>query len=278
MLIKKAIILLGLLFWPLTLYLSNTPREFSLLVIPPALLSLSYVLYTRSNPLFYVPLLAISAVFPKLTLIAWFVSIALFFVKTNFTRSYQIFFVVAATLIVLVRWQSFQEQSIFKIDYEAQQEVLRDIHLYPNPLLARTFQNKARIIGDKFLANIFALTDPSNYFFSFHPREDMLGNQNLIKFPYLALVPFLLGIFDLDKLKQKKLLLVLLASQILALALVTPFDRDDFVLWPLFGVIFIHGINTFWQTKRQNLLVFFSLFFVLISTVELVRAFFIFKQ
>jgi hypothetical protein len=78
----------------------------------------------------------------------------------------------------------FVGQTIFVTDYEANQKVVRDTQLYDSVFVARLFHNKGRVFFDKFTFNLFALTDPSNYFFGFHPRQ-VATNQNLIKFPFL---------------------------------------------------------------------------------------------
>ena len=94
--------------------------------------------------------------------------------------------------LLLVFWQgnNFFGQTIFISDYERRQEVIRNTHLYDSVFLARFSHNKLKIITDKFIYNFFAITDLNNYFFGFHPRQ-IVGNQNISKYPYPFLVFFL---------------------------------------------------------------------------------------
>jgi hypothetical protein len=88
--------------------------------------------------------------------------------------------IFATTFISLLIWvfnffsinatNKFLPQTVFKSDYQGRQLILRNINLYPNILLARLFQNKAVLVSDKYLDNLFDFLDP-NYYFLVHIRE-----------------------------------------------------------------------------------------------------------
>ncbi len=147
---------------------------------------------------------------------------------------------------------------------------MRNIYLYPKPILARIFQNKARIYLDKINSNFFALTDPNNYFFGFHPREIMVNNQNLDKFPFLSLPLFIYGIFKIKKGRKTNFVLVTSISALLSLTILTNFDRNDFILWfPLF-LILAQAAKEF-ANRYKKFSKWFFLVFILMSLFELTR-------
>jgi hypothetical protein len=110
--------------------------------------------------------------------------------------------------------------------------------VYPNRYLARLFQNKPSIYIGRFWDNFFAITDLGNYFFGYQPRPLVEGNQNLQKFPFLALPFFLVGIYRC--LKERKKLVITLAFVVANLSLLKYFDKTDAILWlPLAMIIFL---------------------------------------
>lgn len=182
------------------------------------------------------------------------------------------YIVLALALITLtVNFSQFRGQTIFNPDYEAEQQVLEKINLYPTVLMARVFQNKARIYLDKISSNLFALTDPNNYFFGFHPREIVVENQNLKKFPFVSIIFFLLGLYFVNKYKYRSFILVLLLASLLSLSILKNFDRTDFIIWIPLGLLVAHGIEVIEGKPLQKLL--FAVF-VVVTFVQFLRLFF----
>lgn len=230
--LKKFAILLGIIFWPLSLFLNNTLPNF-----------IKYIF-----PLFE----------PKLVLFP----LILFALKKNL-KLFLLFLV-----IFMFSFKSFWGQTVFKPDYEAEQSVIRQTLLYPNVFLARAFHNKARIYIDKFNNNFFALTDPNNYFFRFAPRQITVDNQNLKKYPSLALFVVIFGFYTLPKSKYKNLILIWLFAGVVSLSVLGVFDRHDFILWFPLSAIFIHGVN---QIKDNKFSKIFLFVFILLSLLELAQ-------
>lgn len=133
-------------------------------------------------------------------------------------------------------------RTVFHQDYQAEQRILDKINLYPSVLFARVYQNKARIYLDKISNNLFALTDLNNYFFGFHPRQ-IIGNQNLKKFPFVSIIFFLAGIYAFNKLKRKKFILQLSVFSLIYLVLLDNFDRIDILLWLPLSLIILGGLE-----------------------------------
>lgn len=133
-------------------------------------------------------------------------------------------------------------QTIFKFGYEAKQQIIRDIHLYPNVFLARVYQNKSNIISAKFVDNLTQILDPNNYFFQNHPRE-VPDNPNTSKFPYPLIIFFLVGIFSI--VYRKSYFIYLLIFSILNLSILTNPYGHDFILWPFIFYFIYRGIIKF---------------------------------
>lgn len=244
--LKKLAIIATLIIWPLSLFLANTLPE-TLTYFLPALI-IQITLLSNQKPIIYLLFTAIPLIEPKLAplpLLFFLFQAAIPHKNLKLTP-----FIALSIVVLFIQFKPFLGQTIFIKDYEARQQILRNINLYPHPLFARTFENKARIRLDKFNSRLFALIDPNNYFFSFHPREIILENQNLLKFPSLSIIPFLLGIYYLPKLSKRNLLISLGISSLLSLSILTNFDRHDFLLWPIITTAIIHGLN---QLQPQSL-------------------------
>lgn len=166
----------------------------------------------------------------------------------------------------------FSFNSVFKNDYQGEQLVLRNIHLYPNIITARIFQNKPKIYLNKYVSNFFVLTDPNNYFFALHP-EPLAGRVNLSKFPFMSIVFFLLGIYYFQKSKFKYLILLLVIPILAILSAFTNFEGLDFILWVPISLLIVNGVNMF-KDKNTKLFNYFSILFILFTAPEIIRSFF----
>ena len=247
--LKYIFITITLLFWPLSLFFSNTWENFLIYTIPAVLISI-YFLFSKKNKSYYLyPILPLPLIEPKLAL----VPILLVLGEIIFSKSIKknLLPLIISLLILSASFSNFFGQTIFTFDYEARQKVIRDTHLYPNVFLARLFHNKLRIIFNKFNNNVFALIDPNNYFFGFHPRQ-FFGNQHLKKFPTISIIFTLYGLFKINQFRYKKFFLIVFFSSILGLSTLKIFDRHDVILWIPVSMIFIHGFDTFTTDLNRN--------------------------
>ena len=161
--------------------------------------------------------------------------------------------------------------SIFAPDDQAPLIINAKRSVYDNDLFGRVFNNKATFIYGRFKANFFALTDPNNYFFGFHPREIVRENLNLDKFPFISLVFLLYAFYCFNLLKKGKLLLIafFVLAGLLALA---NFDKVDFILYPILAVFMLHGIKRM-RTEKPRFFVAVAIFLVIFSIPQYLRAF-----
>lgn len=266
---KKVILVLVFLFWPLSLFLHNTFATFLATLALGLFVYLSFLLFRAGFKLYTLPLLFIPFVEPKLSLLP--VLVAGWGVLRD--RGGRLPFIVLglALLALLVNFSQFRGQTVFTQDYEAEQRVLTKINLYPTVLLARVFQNKARIYLDKVSFNFFALTDLNNYFFGFHPREIVLENQNLKKFPSAGIIFFLLGLYYLGRYHNKGFVVPLVFCSLISLVILKIFDRTDFILWIPLGLLLVHGTD---MLKNKFLRMLLFGIFVVLTLVQLLRLFF----
>lgn len=264
--IRNIIIFLCLFSWPFNLFLANTRTNFFSYLIPLTILVVSYFLWTKRKGYFLLPTLVIPLFEPKLALFPVLL-IATDMLYSKNLRKFLILFVLSMVVFAFV-WKPFKGQTIFTLDYQARQQVLRNITLYPNPLIARMFQNKARVYSDKFISNLFALTDPNNYFFNFHPREITITNQNLGKYPFLAIVFALIGILVLGKSENREFIITSFVSLIISLSVLNSFDRNDFILWLPISLLIVEGVKYFFGLRNKNLVYVFSAVFILFCLIQ----------
>lgn len=264
---QDIVITLGLVFWPLSLFLANSYSNFITYLVPAAFLITSLILSRRHSKLYFLPTLFIPFFEPKLALIP--LGIAVLELFQSKTKKIPMIFLFLSLFVFLINWTKFSNQTIFTPDYEARQSVIRNTRLYETVFMARLFHNKARIPINKFNDNFFALSDPNNYFFGFHPRQIVVDNQNLDKFPFAALPFVLFGIYHLKKSKDKRFIINIFIVCIFSLSLLKIFDRNDFILWLPISLTFIHGVKQF--SKKSKASIIFFLLFILFSIPELIR-------
>ncbi len=254
------LVFLSIIFWPLNLFINNSPKTFLVSVAPAILTALSY-----QEPLF---LLFIPIISPKLLLFPLiFILVVFYFKKISKTNVF--LFLIFYSFIFLLRWPDFYNQSIFPYDYEAQQQVVRDTQLYDSVFLARLFHNKAKIRIDDFNTNLFSLLDPNNYFFNFHPRLPLSPNQMLSKYGFATFVPLLIGFINLNKIKYKEYLISVFIGALVSLSFLKIFDAHDFILWIPLSILISSGLSKIDNlSNRKN---YFGEIYAVVLLIELVR-------
>lgn len=223
----------------------------------------------KRNQYYPLPLLLIPFIQPKLALLPIAV-IATDFLFFKEKVKYILFFLLVSLAVFAINFKPFSGQTIFVTSNNEFQSVIQKSQLYPTILLARTFQNKPRIILDKISSNFFSISDPNNYLFGFHPRENPVDNQNLIKYPFLSFIFFFIGIFVISKSKFKKEIIIFLVGSVVSLLVLKIFDRHDFILWVPLSIIFYEGITQTQQKYNKFSKVFVPIY-ILFSIVGLIQ-------
>ena len=242
--IKKILVatfsFLTLILWPVNLYLKNTLPNFVSYIIPAIFLLISYFAYSKNSRYWLTPVLLIGVYEPKLVILP----VVFCFIEMiiNYKKETLSFLIIALAIFV---WQfgRWEGQIVFNKDYEGEQLLIRNIHLYPNVFTARLFQNKPKLYLGKVTTNFFTLTDLNNYFFAGHPAPTTIPSQELYKYYWPLIIFLIIGIYYFYDINNKNFILISIASCLLSLSLLKNFDRNDFILWFPIGLIIIHGIK-----------------------------------
>ncbi len=224
---------LVLVFWPLSLIISNQ-TDWTTFALPALVILFDYFLYQKG--------------FKYSHLVLLLIPLAVLFSSPK----------------------AFYTYSVFTPDPLRFDTLIKKINLIPNRNLARVFENKTTVPVEKYLSNLFLELELNNYFFALHPREIIGENQGLQKFPFLALFPFLYGLFLLPKHKDSKWIITIFIISILAVSFINNPDKFDFVLYLPVSLICLLGIKAFINhSPKLSLLIFPP--FLLISLFELAR-------
>lgn len=267
------IIYFCLLLWPLSI-IANSPDNFTRFLTPGLLVFISYLFYCKKSFLWPLPILFLPLIDSKLLILPpVLLFIYLLYSRKQIKQLLLYFLISFSTLIIFL--PNFQKHSIFYFDYEANQALIRKIYLYPNIYLARINQNKPSIYFNKATDNFYAIIDPNNYFFAFHPREISLTNQNLNKFPFPSLIFFLIGLFYLLKKPQSIYIIILTLASIINLSLLKNIDLTDFILFIPISLIIIYGAKVTKQYKPTLFKLCIS-FSIIIAIFKLSRLLFVY--
>lgn len=165
---------------------------------------------------------------------------------------------------------SQKQGTVFRVSPLDYDTLVKKIGLFPNRNFARLEQNKLTPIVSRYSLNFFSLIDPNNYFFGFHPRENVIPNQNLLKFPPLSVIFLLIGLYNWQTLKNNRQIFIQLLIFSLLLSFLKTFDGFDLILYLPLAIISIHGLQQFAQ-KQSVFIIPFLFLFCLTSIVDLLR-------
>lgn len=255
--------------WPIAILTHNTPPDAAGYLLPVILLLCSYFLWKRKKEWWGVPLIFVAIVSPKLALFPLLLFAALLVTsKTRKTLLYIFFF--CALFISAMFSKEFIGQTVARITHDEQQALVQQTNLYDSIFVARVMHNKVRVVSDKVIDRFFALIDPNNYFFGFHPRQIQINNQNLQKYPFVAIIFFVAGFLGFSTLKEKKWVFICLFALLVNLSFLTVFDRNDAILMLPITLITLHGIDIVKEYKHAGVLFAIAALF---SCVDLIRQF-----
>ncbi len=262
---------LMLAFWPLSFLFANQDSWVPFFVALTILL-VDWLLYLNKFKYHYFLYLLFPLIHPALLL---FPIISLIFIVISTEgkpRWRNLTLAIFTSLLIIVSffsYKTFYAYSIFTPDPLAFDTLNKKISLIPNRNLAKVFMNKTTIFQDKFKSNIFISLDPNNYFFGLHPQE-LGNNQNLTKFPYLAIFPFLIGLYYLLDSKSKHWIISIFVAIASSIAFINNQDRFDILLYLPIVLICLNGLKKIFDSSSFNFSIF-SAFFIPISIIELAR-------
>ncbi len=167
--------------------------------------------------------------------------------------------------------KNYYHFSIFAPDDQAPLIISTKRSIYQSDLLGRLYNNKATFIWGRFKSSFFAIVDPNNYFFGFHPREIVRENLNIEKFPFISIFFFLYAIYRIKALKGAGLLVAVFLVLTVLLSLAN-FDKVDFILYPILAGFMIRGITSMSKEKPKFFLIV-SFLLILFAIPQYLRAF-----
>lgn len=255
------------LTWPLSFFLHNSASEFIFYFAPTFLLIFSLVLFNKQKSYWTLPMVLVGIFNPLLALFPLLASVLdLIFLYRN---KVSLLITVLSLVIFASAAVKFKSDSIFYFDQNDYQTMIRNTYLYPDVYTTRLFQNKPSIYLNRFNFNFFALVDPNNYFFHFHPREISVTNQNLEKFPFLAIFLFLIGLYFYKRSPNWKFIFIILTAAIINLSLIKNFDKNDFILYLPIGLIILGGLKML--NKKSVKLALILIIFLVFSFVQVLH-------
>jgi len=256
---------LMLVFWPLSFVLANL-NSWMAFVVATTILILDWILYLKKFKYHYFLYLILPLLHPAYLI---FPIIAAIWHLKDAKKIAVVIYAIAIIIISIFSVKTFYAYSIFTPDPLAKDTLIKKISLIPNRNLARIFKNRTSVYQDKYKSNLFITLDLNNYFFALHPQE-LGSNQNLIKFPYLAIIPFLLGLFYFWKNRDKAWIFQIFLVSILSVGLINNQDRFDLLLYVPISLICISGLMKLKDLFGKYFWIF-SLIFIPISLIELIR-------
>lgn len=253
-------------FWPISFYLANT-QTWQVFTVAAIVLIADWFLYLKEYQYHYFLYLILPLIHPVYLV---FPIIFLFLNFKNFSKPFTLVsYLLILIVISLFSYKTFYVYSIFTPDPLAKDTLIKKISLIPNRNLARIYENKSTVFLEKYKANIFIYLDPNNYFFSLHPRE-IGDNQNLNKYSFLTIIPFLIGLFFIVENIHKKWILNTTIATFLTISFINNPDRYDLIVFMPISLICFHGLR---KLSRVSNIYFwlFSIAFIPISIIELIR-------
>lgn len=133
-------------------------------------------------------------------------------------------------------------------------------------------ERKESIIITRIVNNISENIDINLYFFAGHPRE-RIGVNEFEKFPYIFLVPFLVGLYD--NLNKRKILLFFIGL-LIPLALLSVIGNKNqlgpVILFPLFVLLIGYGFNIIYLNylKGNIKLMVICLLLLLLNLIQVI--------
>lgn len=257
-----------LIFWPISFILANN-NTWPIFFTASIVLLVDWVLYLKKFKYHYFLYLILPLIHP---VYLFFPLIVLFLNIKEMKRYFSLIsYTVILVFVSLLTYRTFYAYSIFTPDPLAWDTLNKKISLIPNRNLARVFENKTTIAQDKFKANIFTSLDLNNYFFSLHPQESG-DNQNLNKYPYLSIIPFLLGLYFILENVHKRWIVTTFITTIISIGLINNQDRFDVLIYLPVSLLCFYGLRKLANTPNV-LFWIFSILFIPLSIVELIRIF-----
>lgn len=233
--------------WPYQFFVKN-PHQWYQFAAVSLLVFASFVLYQKKSRLYQFTYLA----FPLINLEYIFIpalAIPLIVLK-SLNKIFAGLYLAALILIASIGVAKGVPATVFSHSPLEVDHLIKRVSLVPDRQIGRIFFNKLTLVSEKYKSNLFSLLDQNNYFFEFHPRE-IPENQNLAKFPPLALLIFLYSLIYLYECVYFYWFVESFTIYIFSLAFLSNFDKFDVVLWLPISLVLYLGLKKIIYGKTQ---------------------------
>ena len=105
------------------------------------------------------------------------------------------------------------------------------------------YYNKTTVIKERYVKNFLVMMDLNNYFFAMHPREDVPGVDYRFKYPFVAIIFFVLAIKATINNKKYIKLWIILLSEIILLSFMKQIDGWDVILFLPLTCLLVIGLQ-----------------------------------
>ena len=120
--------------------------------------------------------------------------------------------------------------------------------------LVEKLEGDFNTISTRIQRNFFESLDLNVYFFAGHPRERVWAND-FVKFPFVLIVPFLLGLYRIIFAKKLAFIFYFLFSVIILSLIGHKNILGPFVLFPLMILTIYLGTESFWEILKKKFLI-----------------------
>jgi len=136
--------------------------------------------------------------------------------------------------------------------------------------IKKFYYNKSTIIKDRYLKNFLVMMDLNNYFFGMHPREDVSGVAYRFKYPFEAILFFIMAIKATCKNKKYRKIWLIILIEIIILSFLKQIDGWDVILYFSITYLLVMGSKELNKYKFGWLV---NLGLIGLMTIEIWRVF-----
>jgi len=137
-------------------------------------------------------------------------------------------------------------------------------------LVKKFYYNRTTIFKDRYLKNVLLLTDLNNYFFIMHPREGIPDIVNRFKYPFWAIIFFIVAIKVTVRNKKYFNLWLIILGEIILLSFFKNIDGLDLILFLPISYLLYLGAK---EINKYKYGWFLNLVLIILMAIEIGRMF-----
>jgi hypothetical protein len=156
-------------------------------------------------------------------------------------------------LIVIAGWPvsliaeppKMETELVWQLDDAAEEKriLTQKLGLDSSQIKKIFYNTKTTIPSSRYIKNVLVMVDMNNYFFGKHPQAEVTEGGYRMKFPYVAIIGFLAGVYE--SVKRKKYIKLWLGGGVVVLvvSVFKNIDGWDMAMYPLLVMVTIEGLK-----------------------------------